>query len=271
MSFIKNKNISTIKYSLLSIIFYISSPSQIQAQKLDNYVGAAIGIAYLGSSFIKSLKQKTDKPHTTYIPKEDWPTKGYNIGNCGFFPQIKECVLQKFADQDSIFYLKVIKEGMKEGSFYYMLLNNNQVEVILNNTLNKRLVPKRFDRSAWYRNLLENTKIENANDYKGNKYWTYFKPKAVFLKNDPDAIPIETARGMGKQRFTYKVAHQNYLEKHDLDSNGNPIPFERKLIAFYIALKIMKYMTPEGKFHYNGLTFNSIAEIEDYKNAKGLR
>ncbi len=92
----------TIKSSLLSVIFCISFTCQIQAQKLDNYVGAAVGIAYLGSSLIKSFKQKANKPHTSYMPNEDWPTQGYNIGSCGIYPQIKECILQEFADQDSI-------------------------------------------------------------------------------------------------------------------------------------------------------------------------
>lgn len=261
----------TIKNSLLTVLFSMSFFGQIQAQKLDSYIGTAIGIAYMGSTLIKTVKQKTNRPNTSYVPNENWPTKGYNIGSSGIYPHIKECLLQKFADQDSIYYLKVIKEGMKEESFYYMLLNKEQVEAILNNTLNKKLMPKRIDRGEWYKTLLKKTNIDNANNYKGNEYWTYFKPKAVFLKNDPDAIPNERVRGMGKQQFTYKVAYQNYLEKHDLDSNGNPIPFERKLIAFYMALKIMGYISPEGKYKCNGQVFNSIADMEDYKNAQGLK
>lgn len=192
-------------------------------------------------------------PKSSYTPGEAFPLKGYNLSKVAMF---RECSINKFPDVDTLYYMKVVKPGMKERTFYFMMLSSKDIGIILNNALNKNLKNK-TERMKWLNAFLTQSEIEIA-ERKNNRFWTFHRT-------------IPGKGGMGTIMLDYETAKKEFYRQRGYDRNGRKVSLADEFASWMLIIKAMGYMTPSGKYYCNGLEFNSYADMEDYKNAQGLK
>ena len=240
---------------LAALLLLTSSTISVKAQsKAENVAGKALGIAALGWMIYNGItSHNSDKPLKQYIPGEDFPPSGYNLSNVAPYG-LKECSINKFEETDTAYYMKLILPSNKENTFYFMFLNKQTAEIILDNALNKER-GSRKQRATWFRNFLDHTNYENLN-MKGNDYWVYYKTKRVFTQNNPDAIEDGQVRGMGYLPFNYQRAVDAIQEQKFRQNQWLYVG------AVLMLMKSIGFCTPNGKYHYKGETFNTFDEME---------
>ena len=230
--------------------------NSVSAQSFNDILGAA-GI---NVSNYQKAKRK-------YTPGENFPSKGYDLSMVSLYHGLSSCTIERFPDVDTLYYMKAVKNGMKERTFYFMIINQEDVDIILNNSLNKEQ-QKSKDRIRWMNSFLDKTQVDNADD-KSNPYWTFHKTKAAFSS---DKYVVEgTVRGMGYKLLDSETAKKEYYNQRGMDKNGNKIDYAARFVTALVVMKAMGYLSPSGKYYCNGLEFNSYADMEDYKNAQGLK
>lgn len=195
-----------------------------------------------------------------YVPGEEFPTECYKIFDLDY-PKIESCDVCRFPDNDSVYYIKVIKEDMEKHTCFFMLLTAADTQTFLDHTLNSS-TRTTAERQQWYTNFMDDTKISNTGfTAKGNKYWTYYRYKPTFRT-------VSTAGGYGHVAdpssaaygpMDFESARQTYYQQNGMDENGNKIP-EEKIIASYMLLL-------KGIALFGGGT----EYTEDEKNALGIK
>lgn len=247
---------------ILIILLLISSSLSVKAQnKANDIAGKAVGYAAIGYFLYNAIaSHKSNTPHKKYTPGEEFPTGGYTLKSV-MPTDVNSCTINKFEDNDSIYYMKVVLPYNRENSFFFMFLDKFNTNVILENTLNKEN-GSRMQRMAWLKNFLTRTKVTEV-DRKGNDYWVYYKQKTVFTQNNPDAIPDPLVAGMGTLPFNYERAIEAVQEQKDRRNQWLYIG------AVFLLMKQIGYGTPDRKYHFNGRTFNTWDEMDIYKQDNG--
>lgn len=247
---------------ILIILLLISSSLSVKAQnKANDIAGKAVGYAAIGYFLYNAIaSHKYNTPHKKYTPGEDFPASGYTLKSV--IPNdVNSCTINKFEDNDSIYYMKVVLPYNRENSFFFMFLDKFNTDVILENTLNKEN-GSRMQRMTWLKNFLTRTKVTEV-DRKGNDYWVYYKQKTVFTQNNPDAIPDPLVAGMGTLPFNYERAIEAVQEQKDRRNQWLYIG------AVFLLMKQIGFGTPDHKYHFNGRTFNTWDEMDIYKQDNG--
>lgn len=208
------------------------------------------------------------RPHTHYTPGEKFPAKGYDLSACATFTNVISCELHKFADMDSVYYLKMVTNRMptKRSGFYYIILVSSDAKIILNNTLNKKIIPEKRLRQRWFKAFMESTSATDLGFKQLNNYWTFYKQQPYFSKN-----AVSTVRGIAYKPFTFTTARENFYKQRGLDKNGNPQVKMENLMMTYLLIRSMGFTTPNRKYSCNGQVFDNEADMESYKNAQGLK
>ena len=106
-------------------------------------------------------------------------------------------------------------------------------------------------------------------NYQSNEgLWTYFAPKYKMVKGNLPTDIVKSGFHREYEVFNYKAAQKAYyLQRHP----------EQKRSAFEIlgALYIINHLSKNGRkdngIYYNGLHFSNQADVENYKNANGLK
>lgn len=259
---IKLNHMKTKTKLILIILLLISSSLSVKAQsKANDIAGKALGYAALGWMIYNGiLSHNSNKPLRKYTPGEDFPPNGYNMFYVTPY-DIKECSIHKFEETDSIYYMKMILPSNKENTFYFMFLNKQTADIILDNALNKERGTRK-QRSAWFFNFLKRTKYYDL-DTKGNNYWIYYKMKRVFTQNNPDAIEDDHVKGMGYLPFNFQRAVDAIGEQNFRKNQWTYVG-----IAFMLMNSI-GFGTPNGKYYYNGEYFNTWEEMDSRMRENG--
>ena len=246
----------------VALLLFTSSSIPAKAQSTaSNVVGKAVGYAAIGYFLYNAIaSHKSNTPHKKYTPGEEFPTGGYTLKSV-MPTDVNSCTINKFEDNDSIYYMKVVLPYNRENSFFFMFLDKFNTNVILENTLNKEN-GSRMQRMAWLKNFLTRTKVTEV-DRKGNDYWVYYKQKTVFTQNNPDAIPDPLVAGMGTLPFNYERAIEAVQEQKDRRNQWLYIG------AVFLLMKQIGFGTPDHKYHFNGRTFNTWDEMDIYKQDNG--
>lgn len=247
---------------ILIILLLISSSLSVKAQsKANDIAGKAVGYAAIGYFLYNAIaSHKSNTPHKKYTPGEEFPASGYTLKSV-MPTDVNSCTINKFEDNDSIYYMKVVLPYNRENSFFFMFLDKFNTNVILENTLNKEN-GSRMQRMTWLKNFLTHTKVTEV-DRKGNDYWVYYKQKTVFTQNNPDAIPDPLVAGMGTLPFNYERAIEAVQEQKDRRNQWLYIG------AVFLLMKQIGFGTPDHKYHFNGRTFNTWDEMDIYKQDNG--
>ena len=238
---------------LLLLTLYVNYTSAQSAKQLFGLFGIDIS--------------KFQNAKTKYTPGETFPDKGYNLRSITIGHSLDACSIERFPDVDSLFYMKVITPGMKNRTFYFMILNANDVEIILNNALNKENGSK-AERQKWLNDFLTETQIDDVAK-KNNPYWTFHKIRPATYKSKY-FIESETVKGMGYQLLDSHTAQQEYNYQRGYDRYGRKISTTDQLATIMLLLRTMGYLD-KGKYYCDGLEFDSYADMETYKNAQGLK
>lgn len=246
----------------VALLLFTSSSIPAKAQSTaSNVVGKAVGYAAIGYFLYNAIaSHKSNTPHKKYTPGEEFPASGYTLKSV-MPTNVNSCTINKFEDNDSIYYMKVVLPYNRENSFFFMFLDKFNTNVILENTLNKEN-GSRMQRMTWLKNFLTRTKVTEV-DRKGNDYWVYYKQKTVFTQNNPDAIPDPLVAGMGTLPFNYERAIEAVQEQKDRRNQWLYIG------AVFLLMKQIGFRTSNHKYYYDGDYYNTWEEMDLRKRQNG--
>lgn len=162
-----------------------------------------------------------------------FPKKGYNIKwikrtSYGF--DNYSCVIKKFEDSDTLYYISYIRPKMPPYSICFSFIGQSTAEKIAE-TLERK---NRTERIKWIKEYLgyagayELDQIVTYNDY-----WTFFRPKA-------------TERGI-TNHFNLAAAIYAFHRDRDRDKRWENITPEQWLALFSTAKIILPLVGPSGQ------------------------
>ena len=177
------------------------------------------GLSRLGKMF-------SDK-NNAYVPGHAFENGGYDLhGYCNTF--FVECRLERFADCDTLTYLKLRSKKMKENEFYFLFMPVREATVILDSVLVKSKERKGKQRYVWFHNYIESTglKLETDNNasyenmikvkFDKDSDWTLYK-----LKKVANGKPHASLDYFRYEDFTREKAATAYLYQRGYDEKGN--------------------------------------------------
>ena len=122
-----------------------------------------------------------------YIPGEPWPANGYDLRS--YAPEF-DVSIQRFPDNDTLYYLRMNPNGMvKTRDYYYLTISAQAADSILTYTLTNKVFKKPRHRSKWLYLLMKDTQADivqkSLNGGRGNPYeekakqteWTRYTPQ----------------------------------------------------------------------------------------------
>ena len=199
--------------------------------------------------------------HNTYNQTQQFPSKGYKIRGIRYH----DVVVKKFPDNDSLFYLKY-NPKYEERNFYFSVIDKYTVDTLLSYALDKKKVSGVYRREEYVDKALVQLGIKNYQSNEG--LWTYFAPKYKMVKGNLPTDIVKSGFHREYEVFNYKAAQKAYyLQRHPEQKRS---AFEI-LGALYIINHLSKYGKKDNGIYYNGVHFRNQADVEDYKNANGLK
>lgn len=255
-----------IKNSLLSYHYF--EPSKYYSKK------AACAFLFTISTFLTGCQTvQTIVSHPNYDmldvfrgqksfnSSNQFPAKGYKLRGLRYH----NIVVNKFTDNDTLFYLKYNPRN-EERNFYFSVIDKATADTLLSYSLDKNKMPGIYNREEYVDKALTRLGIQDCTSSEG--LWTYFSPKYKIVKGNRPTDVVRTGYHREYEKFNYKTARKAYyLQRHP----------EQKRSAFDIigALYIINQLSNKGnsgnRVYYNGLYFRNQADVEDYKNANGLK
>lgn len=122
-----------------------------------------------------------------YNPEDPWPTDGYNLRS---YAVAYDVSVQRFPDNDTLYYLKMNPNGMvKTKDFYYLSISRQAADSILTYVLTDKVFKKPRHRSKWLHLLMKETQadivLKSLNGGIGNSFekqaekteWTRYTPR----------------------------------------------------------------------------------------------
>lgn len=260
-----------IKSTIYKLLLGVSTFSMVGCGTIhgDDIPGLALAGVVGISSIIQNVSKSKARKAAEGPVREDYFADGYNLTkyyNRRYAVGLKECSVDRFDDSDTLCYVKLVTDQEKDGNFYFMELNERDATILVENTINENYGSKE-ERSQWFTTWLDRTGFTELGPYhRCNKYWTYYKQRHVFTDKHPEAIPDPMVAGSGVLPFNKKTAQEAYQRQV---SNADGATFAN----FFLAMMIMNSMgyQSNGKYYCNGMSFNNEADMEDYKNANGLK
>lgn len=197
----------------------------------------------------------------TFNQANHFPTKGYKIRGIRYH----DVVVKKFTDNDSLFYLKYNPQN-EERNFYFSVIDKATADTLISYALDKKKISGVYHREEYVDKALTQLGINN---YKSNEgLWTYFAPKYKMVKGNLPTDVVRSGYHREYETFNYKSAQKAYyLQRHPEQKRS---AFEI-LGALYIINHLSKNKKTDNGINYNGLHFRNQADVEDYKNANGLK
>ncbi len=139
-----------------------------------------------------------------YIPGEPWPANGYDLRSYALEFDVS---VQRFPDNDTLYYLKMKPSTMgKTNDFYYLSISRQAADSILTYVLTDKIFKKPRHRSKWLHLLMKETQadivlkslymgIGSSYEKKAEKAeWTRYTPRNT-------------------QPFTSELAMQVYIQQ----------------------------------------------------------
>lgn len=223
---------------------------------LDQTISNIDALSVITTSLVDDVR-----PHKT--KEGEFPRDGYDLKLLAILSgvrDVQECSLQRFEDNDSLYYIKFSTSREKKGCFYFNILNAHQEQIFIQNVLDKK-VDKRY-RIKWLAYYMEQTGVNFLDwQYEGNQYWVYWKRHPVFTSQYPDAKV--TLNGMGELPFNTKYMKLAFQEQYNRSHQWIQIG------AAWLLLKKYGYRS-NGKYYCNDRVFDNEGDMLDYKNANGL-
>lgn len=146
-----------------------------------------------------------------YSPGEPWPENGYDLSSYAMHLKVS---VQRFQDNDTLYYLKMTPYAMKKyDGYYFMTINKQAADSIITNTLTDEKFKKLRHRDRWFQNLMKNLGAEiiyrSLNSGIGNYYekqvnnteWSYYKNNQK-LNTKTALQAYETQRNPQKTEFS---------------------------------------------------------------------
>jgi len=195
----------------------------------------------------------------TFTLNEPFPEKGYILRGIHY----RNIEIQRFSDNDTLYYLKY-NPNHEERNFFYTFLNKQTVDTILVNSLDKRKTSSVYQREEWLDNALVELGIKDIN--KKESLWTYFAPKYKMVKGNLPTDRVRTGYHREYEKFNYKTAVTKYYEQR------NP---QHKLTGMEVlgALYIINMLSNSngGNTRYScrscGLSFANPGDLRSHENA----
>ena len=219
----------------------------------------------------KLFKGKENK--NKYVPDHAFENGGYDLSKyyASFF--FAECRLEKFADCDTLAYLKLRSKKMKENEFYFLFLPISEATVILDSVLVKSKERKEKQRYFWFRNYIESTGLRLETDNNASygdmvkmkidkdSDWTLFKAKKV-----ANGKPHTSLDYFKYEELTRKKAAAAYLYQRGYDEKGNKrknLTEQDWLALFKVVAVLLPHVGGQGD------TRALFDQIVDPNNTKG--
>ncbi len=199
--------------------------------------------------------------HSSFSPNSPFPEKGYKLRGIKY----RNVEIQKFTDNDSLLYLKYNPQN-EERSFYFSVIDKNTSDSILVYALDKKKISGVYQREEFVDKILILLGIRNYTSNEG--LWTYFSPEYKMVKGNLPTDRVRTGYHREYEKFNYKAAQKAYYtQRHPEHKNSS---FEL-LGALYIVNMLFGKDKNNDRIYYDGLYFRNQADVEDYKNANGLK
>lgn len=147
-----------------------------------------------------------------YIPGEPWPANGYDLRS--YAPEFDVSV-QRFPDNDTLYYLRMNPNGMvKTKDYYYLTISAQAADSILTYTLTDKVFKKPRSRSKWLYLLMKETQADivqkSLNGGRGNPYEEKAKQTEWTLYTPQTNKPFTTEQAM--QAYERQRAPQEIVE-----------------------------------------------------------
>ena len=197
----------------------------------------------------------------SYSANTPFPTKGYKLRGIRY----RNVQILKFPDNDSLYYLKYNPKN-EERNFYFSIIDKETKDSILVNALDKQKTPNIYHREEYVDKALVSLGIKEFSS--NNGLWTYFAPKYRMVKGNLPTDIVRTGYHREYDKFNYNTALKSYyLQRHpEQKISGFEI-----LGALYIINMLSNHNKKDNGVYYNGLRFRNQADVENYKNAYGLK
>lgn len=147
-----------------------------------------ICVIAIGMAMNTATAQTREQPQNKYVPGENFPTDGYLIStsvityNGDILETLRSgrLTLHKIPDNDTLYYLRLIPKEEKLNYdykyFYFLLLNEDMKNDILDHTLNKEKY-KMKERVMWMDKMI----LELCNTQNKTNCWTKYNRKVKAL------------------------------------------------------------------------------------------
>lgn len=159
-----------------------------------------------------------------YIPGEPWPANGYDLRSYAIEFDVS---VQRFPDNDTLYYLKMKPYSMgKTKDFYYLSISRQAADSILTYVLTDKVFKKTRHRSKWLHLLMKETQadiiIRALVDGVGNSYekkaekteWTRYMPHNGQLFTSELAMQAYTQQRTPKKKKEFSVDEwESFYEK----------------------------------------------------------
>lgn len=126
----------------------------------------------------------TSLAHNNYTPDEPWPADGYDLS---YYSRHLNVSVQRFIDNDTLYYLKMKPAAInKYEGYYFLVINKQEADSILLYMLTKEKFTKLRHKGKWFFHFMEDigaeTVYRSLNSYKGNSFekkaketeWVFF-------------------------------------------------------------------------------------------------
>ena len=159
-----------------------------------------------------------------YVPGESWPANGYDLRSYAIEFDVS---VQRFPDNDTLYYLKMKPSTMgKTKDFYYLTISKQAADSILTYVLTDKVFKKPRHRSKWLHLLMKETQadivlkslymgIGNSYEKQAEKAeWTRYTPRNTQPFTSELAMQAYTQQRTPKKKKEFSVDEwESFYEK----------------------------------------------------------